>query len=829
MSLGTMENGFFKVEFNDPGVHPFITFLLAEGELSWAPALLLGARQVSYAHKGGSFPRVVAGGDREEDAGALVDFSPHPDGLGVAVTDARSGFEISSDLSIEPDTPWVRVEHRLTASVPVSLNRAFDRYDFVYAAGADTEPLDYVFTPHLRPKQDMVISDHVFRSPSVMLRKGDVFFALVPDLDSIRENLEGTSARHYMDLQVAGGENHSPAVCAGLGNSRVRGHIYFKADFGTPIELEAGSSVSLAYHILLDRSGLGPEDVRRFIWERYGRERLSTGRPQVVSFERYAAAGLTRIFKKPDLFKRFELEGQQCGGTIGIHFANRKGVRLMNAGQLRRYLRYQDLMLAAQRFGVEQMSMRPWAERLFERVSYRYCPAMPPEVFLQSWFNNLRSAYGAYWFARKWADHELLESALAVKNLAILAPREDGAVPAVCYPTEEGVFWSRGTRAFKHVDYYHTADCATTGYYMALWFRDHEGDPRLLARCRDLSAFLLKTQLPSGAFPAWVRPEGTGMKVDDDLRESATTACPGMFLALLYMLDRDPRCLEGARAAADFISREVIPRQKWFDYETFYSCSSKRLGLFDTYTGSYPQNTMSMYWAAEMYRLLHLATGEDGFLQTGLQVLDHLLRYQQVWDPPFLSVDAYGGFGVMNTDGEWNDSRQALMAPLLMDYYATTGVPEFMERGIAAPRASFTLMYIDENRRVAPGNMASVPPGETGSVTENYGHFGHDHGPPGFLDSDWGAGSASQAAAYAQKHYGDIFVDADRERAFGINGCTATGFFFEDGVVEMDLDRHVDTGTDLLIKIHGGTPVEEVLVNGTPAGRLPSGDFRLPP
>ena len=42
-------------------------------------------------------------------------------------------------------------------------------------------------------------------------------------------------------------------------------------------------------------------------------------------------------------------------------------------------------------------------------------------------------------------------------RLAILAPDEEGAFPAVCYPTDEGVFWSRGTRAFKHVDEYHPA------------------------------------------------------------------------------------------------------------------------------------------------------------------------------------------------------------------------------------------------------------------------------------------------------------------------------------------------------------------------------------
>src|SRR5450756_2420382 len=229
------------------------------------------------------------------------------------------------------------------------------------------------------------------------------------------------------------------------------------------------------------------------------------------------------------------------------------------------------------------------------QVVYRYAPKVPPQILFQSWFNNLRSAYGAYWFARKWNDHELLENALAVKNLAILAPREEGAFPAVCYTTEEGIYWNRGTRAFKHIDWYHTADCSTTAYYMALWFADHEGDPRLLGRCREFAEFLLKVQLSSGAFPAWVRPSGARMEVSPALKESATAACPAMFLAMLYLLDGSERYLDAARRAADFLAEEVIPRQKWFDYETFYSCSSKRLGMFDAFTGSYPQNAMSMY------------------------------------------------------------------------------------------------------------------------------------------------------------------------------------------------------------------------------------------
>lgn len=822
-----IENSRLRVEFNEPGVHPFLSFLLPAPDGDWEPVVFLGARQVKYAHKGSSFPRIFAEGE-EQEAGVQLEMDESlAKGAAAALTDIRGGFEIASAVELLDRGPVARVTHTLTSLVDVTLNRAFDRFDVICSPGADQPgALDYCFVPHLRPEEDMVIGDHAFRSPVIMMRKGEVFFALVPDLDLLAEEYARSDARYYLDFVAAGGENQSPAVCFGLGRSRPSGHVYFKEDFKRGLEIRAGDRASLGYYLFIERADSRGE-VLSFLWDSYGRRHLNSGRPQVVSFDRYASAGLARMFKRPDLFREFELEGQPCGGTVGIHLVNRRGVRLMNRGELDGYLRHQDAAIWIQRTWLDRIMSRPAAARLLEKVTYRYGPKVPPQIFFQSWFNNLRSAYGAYWFARKWNDRELLDAALAVKNLAILAPREEGAFPAVCYVTDEGVDWCRGTQAFKHVDRYHTADCATTAYYMALWFRDHEGDPRLLRRCREFAEFLLRTQLPSGAFPAWVEPAQPSPIASEELKESATTACPGMFLALLFLIDPDARYLQAAKKAAEFLAAEVIPRQKWFDYETFYSCSHKRLGLFDRYTGTFPQNTMSMYWAAEMYRLLHLATGDAGYLDLGVQVLDHLCLYQQVWDPPFLSIDAFGGFGVMNTDAEWNDARQGLFAPVLMEYYRATGDPRHMERGISALRASFTTMYIEENRLVAPGNMQAVHRGETGSVAENYGHFGYDYRTTGYLQSDWGAGSASSAAAYAEKHFGDIFVDLERTKAFGVNGCRVDSVRRSGDRVAIGVTKQVDAGLEVLVKLSDpAIPVVEVEVNGVAASRTATGHFR---
>ena len=69
-----------------------------------------------------------------------------------------------------------------------------------------------------------------------------------------------------------------------------------------------------------------------------------------------------------------------------------------------------------------------------------------------------------------------------------------------------------------------------------------------------------------------------------------------------------------------------------------------------------------MQHAAAGFLSLYEVTGQMDYLRLAGRVMDRLSLYQQVWDPPWLSLNAFGGYGVMNTDGEWNDARQAQFA-----------------------------------------------------------------------------------------------------------------------------------------------------------------------
>ena len=82
----------------------------------------------------------------------------------------------------------------------------------------------------------------------------------------------------------------------------------------------------------------------------------------------------------------------------------------------------------------------------------------------------------------------------------------------------------------------------------------------------------------------------------------------------------------------------------------------------------FKQNNFSMFWTAEALMEAYRITGERDYLTLGERTLDELLMTQASWQPPYMYVNVLGGFGVMNADGEWNDSRQSLFAGLILRY-----------------------------------------------------------------------------------------------------------------------------------------------------------------
>ena len=255
------------------------------------------------------------------------------------------------------------------------------------------------------------------------------------------------------------------------------------------------------------------------------------------------------------------------------------------------------------------------------------------------------------------------------------------------------------------------------------------------------------------------------------------------FLLKLAEISGEQKYRDAALRAMDAVLVEIVPEGRWEDFETFWSCCSWGR---ETYLGGkvernamHKQNTFSMFWTAEALLAAYRETGVRNYLEWGRRTLDELSMAQQVWQPPFIYVPALGGFGVMNADGEWNDSRETLFAELFLDYYRETGDPNYFERGVSALKSGFIMMYCPENAEVKQmweKVYSWFGPEDCGFTMENYGHGGitspEGEGMGVFTIYDWGNGAAAEAAMRILDHYGHVFIDRERERAFGVDQVT---------------------------------------------------------
>ncbi len=174
-------------------------------------------------------------------------------------------------------------------------------------------------------------------------------------------------------------------------------------------------------------------------------------------------------------------------------------------------------------------------------------------------------------------------------------------------------------------------------------------------------------------------------------------------------------------------------------------------------------NNFSIFWTAEALLETYRLTQNQIYLNLGQRAIDELLMTQASWQPPYIYVKALGGFGVLNADGEWNDSRESLFAELILQYGKELNKQEYTERGFAALRASFVMMYCPENP-VTKLQWEKVYPffGEAdyGFTMENYGHGGRTstqgEGMGEFTIYDWGNGAAAEAYNRILDKFGTI-------------------------------------------------------------------------
>jgi hypothetical protein len=297
-----------------------------------------------------------------------------------------------------------------------------------------------------------------------------------------------------------------------------------------------------------------------------------------------------------------------------------------------------------------------------------------------------------------------------------------------------------------------------------------------------------------------------------ELRFNAEGGVHIWFLCELYSATQGKKYLHAAERLAAFLKEEILPQQRWHDFETFYSCSIKPENFHDDYTGQWPQCTLSMLWAIDGLTSLYEVTNNPAYLSAAEEVADYAGFFQAIWQPHFMiSAYAFGGFRSQNSDAEWLDMRQSLFGEAFVRVGQTTGRQDLLERGVAAVRASFAII---NHPRHIENNIFRFPRYPLGIEPENIDHEGLPQDPlrSGF---DWGEGGALAGAAGLLRRLGGAFVDFKRNIAVGVDGVYVKSFQLEGSQVCVDLDNQLAA---LPFPYRDSFPLE-LRIEGLPPGK----------
>ncbi|MBB6694555.1 hypothetical protein H7B90_24470 [Cohnella xylanilytica] len=679
------------------------------------------------------------------------------------------GEEILAELRVEVREGAAEAGGASLSSVDVRVKPGSASGSSLRIAGvrlvmAVDERLGCVWKPHLAPMDGMAVGDKAFRSPAIVFEDAERMTALVPDVGVLAK---GTELPHVMDYELKGHR-----VWYGACEYEETGHVYHRL---TPRARELGLGAKRESELESElESGLESESESelglegqlrlRFYLASWRKEQVARPRDfrrvERLLWELFAGANMERETQQAPALA-IDLEANSVGTASGgesprdweIYVGHAYGWAFDRWGDVCWQEFELDgvkvggvafLVTAAQKPGMGRENV--WRE--------------PKSLWNQAWFCGLRSAYGfARWGRDRGMDDWSARAELAL-NFALSAPRTNGLFPGYYQAGEDGRwesgrwFMSGPRRPSGHEDYVHLLDASWTCYWLLKWHRDIRADERILPFVRDYAETLLRLQRVDGSFPAWVRPDT--LEASPFLAESPETSMHAMLLCLLHEVIPDGRYLEAAERAGRFVAYRILPFGKWEDFETYWSCSGewdgKRYGRLDERSGLYNQCNFGMYWTAEAFKELYMATGEREWLDLGEQTLAEASLYQQIWEPPFFPVPTLGGFGVMNSDDEWNDARQSLFALTYLDYAGLTGDRRYRLRAYWAMKASFYMMYCPENPE-AKAIYEKVHPGfgerEYGFHMENFNH--HDgtsvQGLGEFTIFDWGCGAAASSLA----------------------------------------------------------------------------------
>lgn len=584
------------------------------------------------------------------------------------------------------------------------------------------------WAPHLTPSDGYVIDQHVFRSPVLIVSDNKNVFYIIPDLEILGK---GSPVKWYIDMDA-----EKNKLTLGMSNTEIPDHVLFKRSSGA---LYPKGKIEFGFYLMCYND---PEIVENpfrkpldFLWKKYGHDLYKADNQLSNNLEPYIEHTYNWAFNtwKNSLWQEFLIDGNKVGAPVFI----------VNVTQSPNYP------------GVVN-------EREFR------------SIWNQAWFSSLRSASGLYRYAKRTNNLDLLEKANLTKELALSFPKKEGffygligtemeqvRIDGKDYNRSKGwnhYFWGNSNRNPWTGDAkqapFHVLDMSWTALLMLRWYDELETDTRLLKYAENYGRALVKKQSSNGFFPGWL--DLNTLEPKNSLNESPETSMSVTFLLKLYQLTKNETYKISALKAMKAVIDNIIPVGRWEDFETYWSCSGYGndflVGKKVVRNNMFKQCNFSMFWTTEALFECFKLTGQQNYLKLGQRTLDEMLMTQASWQPPYIYVNALGGFGVMNCDGEWNDSRGSLFSEIIIQYGKLLKKEEYKERGIAALKSSFNMMYCPENPK-AKKEWEKVWPffgkEDYGFTMENYGHGGRTSlqgdGMGEFTIYDWGNGAASEA------------------------------------------------------------------------------------
>ncbi len=698
--------------------------------------------------------------------------------------DSRAG-KFQQVIWLAPDANCFHIQ------VSTRLNSDPPRLEYLLSAFLfESEKPDYTHAPCMKREPADVIGDRVFHSPATILQSGHSVAALAPDLHILKtHNVYAPDARPIdgqrqfrilqpresvtmpviLDVDLESGLSRYPLFSYGFADYLTQQHMYWRHDNSKGASLRTLSTNELRYGFDLfvsvqAKPHSGYQAVSRHLWARYGSGYAREPKPQAMPFSEYATICYPAAF---------EYRGDTAEDTK--RYSERKAYDAEHSGSLPTWLEF-------------EIEGRPAGGVRATPSQWYY------DIQFMGWWNNVHLAQGMTYWGVRGRDRSLVDKARRIVTLALSAPQNHGIFPAVYNYKDQrwhGCYWKMDAAYDPAVlpkywdfasDYYQTCSASKTAALLLRYHKYYEPNARIIPYVTGYADFISARLDQNGCLPAWFTKDLSPVPY---LRFNAEGGVHIWFLAELFATTSETKYLDTARRQADFLVANILPQQRWYDFETFYSCASKPEATYDRRTGQWPRCTLSMIWAVDGLSSLYECTGDTELLSVAEQVADYLSLYQSVWQPPFIiTAYAFGGFISQNSDAEWLDMRQCLCGEALVRIGKLTGRQDLLERGVAALRSAFSL--INHPRHIANG-IFPMPSYPLGITAENIDHEGLPQLPLR-SGSDWGEGGALASAAEVLRQIGGIYLDLEKNIAVGVDGVSVKSF----RRVEQHLDLEVN-------------------------------------